>query len=112
MRNSNLCQRFYAKGLTPKTRSLDCAVRYEPWRGSAVRLLGVSSLNSGRAHARPFFFAPGALAGQHGIGGNLRQGSDLAVNRPEIGTRRGEELGEIVDHEIGLLVAIDVVAGP
>ena len=57
MRNRNPCRRFYAKGLTSQARSPNCALRYEPWRGSAVRLLGVSSLNSGRAHARPFFFA-------------------------------------------------------
>src|SRR5260370_469415 len=105
MRNRNLCQQFFAKGLTLQGFSLDCAVRYEPWRGSTVRLLGVSSLNSGRAHARPFFFAPGLLPGQHRMGDKLRQGRDLAIDRREIGTRCSEQLGEIVDHEIGLLVA-------
>src|SRR5207249_11996972 len=59
MTDRNLCQQFFAKGLTSQGWSLSCAVRYEPLRGSAVRLLGVSSLNSGRAHARPFFFALG-----------------------------------------------------
>src|SRR5207302_8661275 len=105
MTNRNLCQQLCAEGLTSKARSLNCAVRYEPWRGSAVRLLGVSSLSSGRAHARPFFFAPAVLAGRRGIGGNLRQRRDLPVDRREIGSRGGEKLGEIVDHEIGLLVA-------
>src|SRR5712691_13301990 len=100
MRNRNLCRRFFAKGLTSEGASLTCAVRYGPWRGSTVRLLGVSSLNSGRAHARPFFFAPRTFARQHGIGGNLRQAGDLAVDRREIGAGRGEQLGEIVDHEI------------
>src|SRR5437660_12648749 len=104
MTDRNLCRQFFAKGLTSQGWSLNCAVRYEPWRGSAVRLLGVSSLNSGRAHARPFFFAPAVLAGQRGIGGNLRQRRDLPVDRREIGSRGGEKLGEIVDHEIGLLL--------
>src|SRR5437870_1806469 len=112
MRNRNLCQRFYAEGLTYQARSLDCAVRYEPWRGSAVRLLGVSSLNSGRAHARPFFFAPGPLSGQHSVRGNLGQTRNLAVDRREIRARRGKQLGEIVDHEVGLLITVDVVARP
>src|ERR1700716_1387496 len=76
--------------------------------GSAVRLLGVSSLNSGRAHARPFFFVRptrrvAAVFRQYGLGRDVRQHRDLVVvDRRKIGTRRGEQLPEIVNNEVGL----------
>src|SRR5438067_12000383 len=84
--------------------------------GSAVRLLGVSSLNSGRAHARPFFLraripratrSVSAVFRQYGLGRDVRQHRDLVVDRRKIGTGRVEQLPEIVNYEGGLLVAVD-----
>src|SRR5438270_8106721 len=89
--------------------------------GSAVRLLGVSSLNSARALARPFFFARSnpwatrsvsAVFRQYGLGRDVRQHRDLVVDRRKIGTGRGEQLPEIVNNEVGLLIAVDVVLRP
>src|SRR6476660_8213184 len=117
MSKSQACQLFLRRGLTWPDRSLNCAMRYGSPCGSTVRLLGVSSLNSGRAQVRPFFFAQtpvgaGRLARQDPVRRIFRQPRDLAIDRREIGPRRREQLLEIVDEEVGLLIAVDVVLRP
>src|SRR5260221_13776078 len=85
--------------------------------GSSVRLLGVSSLNSGRANARPFFFVRRHRAVSNIVGRvsprlDTGKNGDLSIDRRKIGARRVEQLVEVVDNEIRLLVTIDVVVGP
>src|SRR5262245_59294199 len=88
--------------------------------GLAVRLLGVSSLNLGRADVRPNFLRR-PLIGWASIfailielGGGLESGqsSDLTVDRRKIGPGRVEQLLEIVDDEVELLEIVDSVARP
>src|SRR5262249_42202615 len=91
-------------------RRADCAVRYVPSPdGYTVRLLGVSSLNLGRATARPIFLAwrltarsarvlaavQHRVAGQHALGGEVAHAMQAIVIGREVGLRCGEQLGEI-----------------
>src|SRR5882757_2007366 len=90
--------------------------------GFTVRLLGVSSLNLGRAQSAAHFFAYAQPTRRSVI--KFAVGTDqcvwldvglyrnLAVDRREVGPGRIEQLLEIVDHEIGLLKIVDAVAGP
>src|SRR3546814_17862947 len=44
-------------------------------------------------------------------GRHRRQGIYLAIDRSKIRARGVEQLGKIVDHEVGLLEAVDAIAG-
>src|SRR6267154_5379798 len=90
--------------------------------GFTVRLLGVSSLNLGRAQFAAHFFAYAqptrrsviefAVGTDQCIWRDVGLCRNFAVDRREVGPGRIEQLLEIVDHEIGLLEIIDAVAGP
>src|SRR5437764_15427426 len=87
-----------------------------------VRLLGVSSLNLGRAQSAAHFFAYGqriprspiefAIGADQCIGLDVGQCGNFAVDRLEIGPGRIKQLLEIVDHKIGLLEVVDAITGP
>src|SRR5271166_1434472 len=86
-----------------------------------VRLLGVSSLNLGCGQSAAHFFAcfePGgsrrvefSVASNQGIGPDVGQPRNLAIDRRKIGPGRIEQLLEVVYDEIGLLEVVDAVAG-
>src|SRR5580704_4133396 len=90
--------------------------------GFTVRLLGVSSLNLGRAQSAAHFFACAqptrrsliefAVGTDQCIGLEVGLCRYFAVDRREVGPGRIEQLLEIVDHEIGLLEIVDAVPGP
>src|SRR5882672_11193522 len=72
--------------------------------GSAVRLLGVSSLNSGRANARPFFFVRRHRAVSNIVGRvsprlDIGKNGDLLIDRRKITARLVEQLVEVVANE-------------
>src|SRR5437764_480127 len=117
------CQRVSKKRLdfTVRRPKLCSAVTITDC-GFTVRLLGVSSLNLGRAQSAAHFFAYAqrtrrsviefAVGTDPCIGLDVGLCRNFAVDRREVGPSRIEQLLEIVDHEIGLLEIVDAVAGP
>src|SRR5262245_15382260 len=109
MPKSQSSYHFLSRGLTSEGGSLNCAVRHgSSFGGCVVRLLGVSSLNSGRAQVRPFFFvrAPrmAPFAGQRLVGRDLGKRGDLAIDWREVRPGCREQLRKVVDDEIRVLI--------